>query len=222
MCFLCRLFKTTSPSTSSLTGSRPLMPAVSLICGIFATHLIKQSSAFPYLGIRNLAEPKKKNINKTDMWQSLTYSSIKFQAMEPSRINPQAASQRILEVQLFTTLPDKDPDQETMNEFFFLLYCFLSHVNQKVGWSWLFFFNNIHYLFAFKITVNAGSIKEKEASVVRVWGHWQTDTFQPDKTKLTLPGPPRCHHSMLMSWGPLSVRAVQPELRGVCEPRVDM
>lgn len=47
-------------------------------------------------------------------------------------------------------------------------------------------------------------------------------TFQPDKTKLTLPGPPRCHHSMLMSWGPLSVRAVQPEVRGVCEPRVDM
>lgn len=107
MCFLCRIVKTTLPSTSSLTGSHHLMPAVSLICSIFATHLIKQSSAFPYLGIRNLAEPKKKNINKTDMWQSLTYSSIKFQAMEASRINPQAASQRILEMQLFTTLPEK-------------------------------------------------------------------------------------------------------------------
>lgn len=39
--------------------------------------------------------------------------------MEPSRINPQAASQRILEVQPFTTLPDRDPDQDAMNESFF-------------------------------------------------------------------------------------------------------
>lgn len=44
--------------------------------------------------------------------------------MEASRINPQAASQRILELQLFTTLPDKDADQDTMNEvvFGFLLF----------------------------------------------------------------------------------------------------
>ena len=54
--------------------------------------------------------------------------------MEPSRINPQAAILRILEVQLFPTLPIIDPNQETINEPFFG-GVLIRHVNQQMGWS---------------------------------------------------------------------------------------
>lgn len=73
----------------------------------------------------------------------------------------------------------------------------------------MIYFDDIHYLFAFKITLNAGSNKEMEASEE---GCGATGpATQGDKTKLPLSGPPRCPHIMLMSWGPLSVGALQPE-----------
>lgn len=73
------------------------------------------------------------------------------------------------------------------------------------------------------MSVNAGSVQEEGASVVRVWGRRQAATFQPDKTKFTQPGPTQMSSQYANELGgPLSVRAVQAELRGVCEPRVDV
>lgn len=72
----------------------------------------------------------------------------------------------------------------------------------------MIYFDEIRYLFAFKVTGGTKHLLEEEGR-----GPSSTATLQPDKRKLTLSGPPRCHPSMLMSWGPLSVGATQAELQ---------